>query len=653
MPAPKQRKVAIVGSRSVGNQGEDPQSSGKPVTHVLSFMNRKLSSSNTGGADQGTESVPIVIVGNKSDLRPEQRQVSADDGKKLSEKLQCGWTEASARYNENVDRAFEILIEQIEKSQNPGEAPEKSNCLVILGSATSVSQRGRAEPHHGGVPHLPAALANNSRSFQPFLKLSKEKATANLPNTFHAITTEAVHYANMLDVNDFIVERGGNPERIRESQRRRFADEAVVDEVIALFEDHRKTQYNATQTSSKINEVQKLIGTKKKAKEDATDLLRQKIELEKEKKLTVESAVQKEKNLRTKIKTIGNIVDDSVPISNSEDNNAVQRTWAPEGVTVEKRNVLSHHDVLLRLDGYDPDRGVKVVGHRGYFLRQWGVFLNQALINYGLEFLSQRGYCPLQAPQFMLKDYMAKTAQLDDFDEQLYKVVDGDEANDKYLIATSEQPISAFHADEWLIAKDLPIKYAGYSTCYRREAGSHGRDAWGIYRVHQFEKVEQFVLTDPEKSWEAFEEMIGVSEEFYQTLGLPYQVIAIVSGALNNAAAKKLDLEAWFPHQGEYKELVSCSNCTDYQSRALDIRFGAKTQTDAKKKYVHCLNSTLCATTRTLCCVLENYQTDDGLRVPEPLRKYLPGAPEFIPFSRDLPKEAAGAKKTLPQREKK
>ncbi|OAA45194.1 seryl-tRNA synthetase [Beauveria brongniartii RCEF 3172] len=457
----------------------------------------------------------------------------------------------------------------------------------------------------------------------------------------------------MLDVNDFIVERGGNPERIRESQRRRFADEAVVDEVIALFEDHRKTQYNATQTSSKINEVQKLIGAKKKAKEDATDLLQQKIELEKEKKLTVESAVQKEKNLRTKIKTIGNIVDDSVPISNSEDNNAVQRTWAPEGVAVEKRNVLSHHEVLLRLDGYDPDRGVKVVGHRGYFLRQWGVFLNQALINYGLEFLSQRGYCPLQAPQFMLKDYMAKTAQLDDFDEQLYKVVDGDEANDKYLIATSEQPISAFHADEWLIAKDLPIKYAGYSTCYRREAGSHGRDAWGIYRVHQFEKVEQFVLTDPEKSWEAFEEMIGVSEEFYQTLGLPYQVIAIVSGALNNAAAKKFDLEAWFPHQGEYKELVSCSNCTDYQSRALDIRFGAKTQTDAKKKYVHCLNSTLCATTRTLCCVLENYQTDEGLRVPEPLRKYLPGAPEFIPFARDLPKEAAGAKKTLPQREKK
>ncbi|KAL7959171.1 hypothetical protein V8C34DRAFT_280502 [Trichoderma compactum] len=455
----------------------------------------------------------------------------------------------------------------------------------------------------------------------------------------------------MLDVNDFIAERGGNPEKIRESQRRRFANVEVVDEIIALFEDHRRTQYSATQLNGKINDVQKQIATKKKAKENADDLLKQKIELEKEKKSLIESAAEKDVLLKVKVRSVGNIVDDSVPVSNNEDNNAVQRTWAPEGVTVEKRPVLSHHEVLLRLDGYDPDRGVKVVGHRGYFLRQWGVFLNQALVNYGLEFLTQKGYTALQAPQFMLKDYMAKTAQLDDFDEQLYKVVDGDSKNDKYLIATSEQPISAFHADEWLQPKDLPIKYAGYSTCYRREAGSHGRDAWGIYRVHQFEKIEQFLLADPEKSWEAFDDMIAASEEFYKSLGLPYQVVAIVSGALNDAASKKLDLEAWFPYQGEYKELVSCSNCTDYQSRALEIRCGTKTQTDIKKKYVHLLNSTLCATTRTLCCVLENYQTEEGLRVPEVLRKYLPGTPDFIPFAKELPKETA-AQKALPQRKK-
>jgi len=236
----------------------------------------------------------------------------------------------------------------------------------------------------------------------------------------------------------------------------------------------------------------------------------------------------------------------------------------------------------------------------------------------------------------MLKDYMAKTAQLDDFDEQLYKVVDGDEANDKYLIATSEQPISAFHADEWLIAKDLPIKYAGYSTCFRKEAGAHGKDTWGIFRVHQFEKIEQFVLSAPENSWELFNEMIEHSEEFFKSLGLSYRVVAIVSGALNNAAAKKYDLEAWFPFQGEYKELVSCSNCTDYQSRNLEIRCGVKKMSDREKKYVHCLNSTLCATERALCGLLENWQREDGLEIPPPLVPYMDGK-TFIPYSKSRP----------------
>jgi seryl-tRNA synthetase len=156
--------------------------------------------------------------------------------------------------------------------------------------------------------------------------------------------------------------------------------------------------------------------------------------------------------------------------------------------------------------------------------------------------------------------------------------------------------------------------------------------------------VEQFVLSDPEKSEEHFQSMISYSEDFYKSLGLPYQIVSIVSGALNNAAAKKLDLEAWFPFQGEYKELVSCSNCTDYQSRALEIRFGAKSQTDNRKKYVHCLNSTLCATTRTMCCILENYQTEEGFKVPEPLRKYLPGAPDFIPYTKELPKDSTSQK---------
>ncbi|KAH7054316.1 hypothetical protein B0J12DRAFT_657302 [Macrophomina phaseolina] len=450
----------------------------------------------------------------------------------------------------------------------------------------------------------------------------------------------------MLDIQDFIKERGGDPEKIRESQRKRHAPVEIVDEIIAMFEDHRKTQYEATQISSQINATQKEIGQKKKNKENADDLLKQKEELTNKKKAQEDLAAEKLKALNAKVKTVGNYVHPSVPVSNDEENNEVIRTWVPEGVTVEKKECLSHHEVLYRLGGYDPERGVKVVGHRGYCLTGMGLFLNLALVNYGLEFLYNKGYQPNAPPFMMLRDQMAKTAQLEQFDEELYKVTEDEnnKSTDKYLIATSEQPLSALHSEEWLKPAELPIKYAGYSTCFRKEAGSHGRDAWGIFRVHQFEKIEQFLITKPDESWAAFDSMIETSEEFYKSLNLPYQVVAIVSGALNNAASKKFDLEAWFPFQGEYKELVSCSNCTDYQTRELEIRYGTKKQTAARKEYVHALNSTLAATERCLCCILENYQTEDGLRVPEVLRKYIPGQPEFLPFVRELPKDTTSAK---------
>lgn len=226
---------------------------------------------------------------------------------------------------------------------------------------------------------------------------------------------------------------------------------------------------------------------------------------------------------------------------------------------------MPHHEVLLRLDAMDLERGAKIAGHRGFFLTGDGVDLNQAMISYGLDFLRKKGYKKIQPPFFMNKDQMAKTAQLDAFDEELYKVTANEE--EKYLIATSEQPISALHSDEWFEdpKNQLPIRYAGYSTCFRKEAGAAGRDMWGIFRVHQFEKVEQFCITEPEQSWEVFDSMVATSEEFYQSLGISYRVVAIVSGALNLAASQKYDLEAWFPFQGAYKELVSCSNCTDYR----------------------------------------------------------------------------------------
>ena len=262
----------------------------------------------------------------------------------------------------------------------------------------------------------------------------------------------------MLDINDFIEERGGDPKKIKESQRRRHAPESVVDDIITVFQDHRQTKYAATQIGSQMNAVQKDIGKKKKAKEDASELMQKRADLEKEKAALEESAAEKESLLQKRLRTVGNYVHDSVQVSDNEDNNKLIRKWKPDGVEVEKNGTLSHHEVLTRIDGYDPERAVKIVGHRGYCLTGYGLFLNLALINYGLEFLWTKGYKPNQPPYFMLQNYMAKTAQLEAFDEELYKVSDGEA--DKYLIATSEQPLSALHDGEWLHDKDLPIKSA-------------------------------------------------------------------------------------------------------------------------------------------------------------------------------------------------
>ncbi|CAI9769506.1 unnamed protein product [Fraxinus pennsylvanica] len=334
---------------------------------------------------------------------------------------------------------------------------------------------------------------------------------------------------------------------------------------------------------------------------------------------------------------VGNLVHDSVPVSNDEENNAIVHSWG------EKRtgSKLKNHVELVELLGIaDTKKGTNVAGGRGFYLKGDGVRLNQALINFGLDFLEKRGYTPLQTPFFMRKDIMAKCAQLAQFDEELYKVTG--EGDDKYLIATAEQPLCAYHIDDWIHPSQLPLRYAGYSSCFRKEAGSHGRDTLGIFRVHQFEKVEQFCITSPNgnDSWDMHEEMIKNSEEFYKMLKIPYQIVAIVSGALNDAAAKKYDLEGWFPASNTYRELVSCSNCTDYQSRSLEIRYGQKKSNDQTKQYVHMLNSTLTATERTMCCILENYQKEDGVEVPEVLREFM-GGKSFLPF---IVKETKGKK---------
>ncbi|XP_038892840.1 serine--tRNA ligase isoform X2 [Benincasa hispida] len=432
----------------------------------------------------------------------------------------------------------------------------------------------------------------------------------------------------MLDINLFREEKGNNPEIIRESQRRRFANVELVDEVIKLDKEWRQRQFELENLRKEFNKINKQIAQLRIAGEDASEKIK---DTEENKKLSAEKDVEAKdvlKKLNSKLEIIGNLVHDSVPVSNDEANNVVIRSW---GEKLVKPKLKNHVDLVELLEIADTKKGSEIAGGRGYYLKGVGVRLNQALINYGLDFLEQRGYTALQTPFFMRKDIMAKCAQLAQFDEELYKVTG--EGDDKYLIATAEQPLCSYHLEDWIHPSQLPLRYAGYSSCFRKEAGSHGRDTLGIFRVHQFEKVEQFCITSPNgnDSWDMHEEMIKNSEDFYKTLNIPYQVVAIVSGALNDAAAKKYDLEAWFPASQTYRELVSCSNCTDYQSRRLEIRYGQKKSNEQTKQYVHLLNSTLTATERTLCCILENYQKEDGVEVPEVLQPYL-GGKTFLPF---------------------
>uniref|UniRef100_A0A7S1QH77 serine--tRNA ligase n=1 Tax=Alexandrium catenella TaxID=2925 RepID=A0A7S1QH77_ALECA len=443
-------------------------------------------------------------------------------------------------------------------------------------------------------------------------------------------------------------DKGGDPDLVRESERRRFRDGKLVDEVIDLDKQWVTAKYNTDMKRKEMGKVQAQITERKKTskgQDKCEDLVAQKEKLEEE-----SAALDKESDklleLRDKkLGSIGNIVHDSVPVSQDEDkDNRVDGMWGVprsfEGIKYQTNGFRPHFELLEMIGAVNFAAGQEVFGSRGYFLTGPGVLLNQALINYGLAFLSMRGCTPLQPPFMMKKDLMAKTAELADYDDVLYKVAeDKDQPQlDKYLIATSEQPISAYHKGQSIERAKFPLRYVGFSSCFRREAGSSGRDIRGIFRVHQFEKIEQFTLCEPEKSWEEHNKMINMAEEFYQSLGIPYRTIAIVSGELNNAAAKKYDLEGWFPGdnegKGKYRELVSCSNCLDYQARAMRTKCGFRPE----DPFCHMLNSTLCATERALCCLVENYQEKDGVRVPRVLVPFLLGQ-EFLPFVKTLEEE--------------
>ena len=417
----------------------------------------------------------------------------------------------------------------------------------------------------------------------------------------------------MLDIKLF----RKNPEVIFDSEKKRFKDTETAEKVIEYDNLWREGEKRLNFLRSEKNRLSKSF---KQAKADGTidEVIAQSKSVANEiKELSpkIEEYMKLREDNRYKV---GNIIDEDVPISDTEDDNVIVKTYGE--IPEFDFEPLNHVDLIEKIDGADLQTAASVSGARFYYLKRDILHLNLALIRFALSELEAKDYIPLQTPFFVKGEVAAETSELGEFEETLYKV----ENEDLYLIATAEQTLAAIHRNEIIAPEELPIKYCALSTCFRKEAGSHGKDTLGIFRVHQFEKIEQFVYTTPEQSKEAHKQLLEVTEELYQKLGLTYRIVAIVSSALNDNAAIKYDLEAWFPGSNTYRELVSCTNCKDYQARKTNTRYGKAGSGDAQ--ILHTLNSTAIATERTICCLLENYQQEDGsIKVPEVLVPYMNG----------------------------
>ena len=416
-----------------------------------------------------------------------------------------------------------------------------------------------------------------------------------------------------------------NPQIIRDSEIKRFKDPSRVDKVIELDSKWRSLLQQVNELRKERNQISRKIGPLKKKGEDISSLKERvneiKIEITSLEK-TVKDTVEERDQLRY---SIGNILLPGVPIAETEEGDVTLREWGK--IHKFSFQPQTHTNLVESLGLANIEKAAQVSGARTFFLTNQMIFLNLALIRLAVDFLvNERGFIPMWTPPFMRRKAMEGASELGDFEESLYN----DPKEDVFFIATSEQPLAAFHMDELLDEDTLPRKYCGISLCYRREAGSHGKDTKGIFRVHHFHKVEQFVFTHPEKSEEMHEEMINNAEVLFQRLEVPYRIVNIASGELNDNAAKKYDLEAWFPSQNTYRELVSCSNVTDYQARKLNMTYG---KAGGAKDFLHTLNSTAIATERTLCAILENYQQVDGsVNIPKVLQPHMNGITKISPF---------------------
>lgn len=398
----------------------------------------------------------------------------------------------------------------------------------------------------------------------------------------------------------------GNPENIE-----------LLDKLIDLDKKWRMdlTELNKLRHKRKLatNEIASI----KKMKKNATTHIENARKIDTQ-ITSIEKAVNIEKEKITEyLLRIPNLLHESVPIGFDEEKNVQVKKWG--NIPDFDYPIKNHIELGTKLNIIDIKRAGKVAGSRFFYLKGDGALLDLALINFALKEIIKREYVPIEPPFLMRREAYQGATALGDFEDVLYKI----ERENLYLIATSEHPLAAMFMKEVLKEDELPLKFAGISTCFRKEAGAHGKDTRGIFRTHQFNKIEQFIFCTPEESWQLHDELLGNSEEIMKRIGLPYRVVNVCTGDIGTVAAKKYDIEVWMPAQKAYREIVSCSNCTDYQSRRLDIRYREK-EGAPTKGFVHTLNSTAIATGRMIVAILENFQQDDGsIVVPEVLREYM------------------------------
>lgn len=438
----------------------------------------------------------------------------------------------------------------------------------------------------------------------------------------------------MLDIN-LIREK---PNLVKASEKKRGKDIKIVDRVLTLDKQWRQLKQEVDNLRHKRNQISQEINQAKKKSKDIKGLIQEAKQIPdkiREINRRAEKLIEERDSLRYQI---GNILHKTVPQKDK-----VIRTSGKK--TTFKFKPKSHVDLLKDLDLADTEKASQVSGTRFYYLKNELVILNFALQKFAFDLLMKKKYKPIFTPFMLTEKAMRGASELADFRDQLYKI----EGEDLYLVATAEQSIIAYHYNEMIPESKLPLKYVGFSTNFRKEAGSHGKDTKGIFRIHQFDKVEQIIFSTPENSWKFHEEMTKNSEEIFKKLKIPYRIVNISAKEMNDNGSKKYDLEAWFPFQKQYREVGSGTNCTDYQARKSKIRLARKN----KIEFPHILNCTAIATERVLACILENYQQKDGsVKVPECLQKYA-GFRIIKPKQAKIKKQKIKAKKQGKKRNQK